>query len=135
MATEGIVENSRTMTPQRWALLKTLFNQALELKTDQHLDFVREACSGDVELEADLITLLDHRDTAPSMLAGPTLSRERLGEYLEASLRTFNTGEIVSERFRIRRLIAEGGMGEVYAADDRELGEPVALKTILPRFA
>ncbi|MGC4051585.1 MAG: hypothetical protein QM757_19715 [Paludibaculum sp.] len=37
----------------------------------------------------------------------------------------------MAERFRIERFLAEGGMGEVYAASDLELGGQVALKTIL----
>ncbi len=37
-------------------------------------------------------------------------------------------GQLVADRFQIVRFIAEGGMGEVYEADDRVLGERVALK-------
>src|SRR5512135_2151404 len=36
----------------------------------------------------------------------------------------------LSGRFRIVRFIARGGMGEVYEAEDKVLGERVALKTI-----
>ena len=39
-------------------------------------------------------------------------------------------GDIVAERFRITRFLAVGGMGEVYEAEDLELSESVALKTI-----
>lgn len=39
-----------------------------------------------------------------------------------------STGELVADRFRIVRFIAEGGMGEVYEAEDTELRERVALK-------
>jgi tetratricopeptide (TPR) repeat protein/tRNA A-37 threonylcarbamoyl transferase component Bud32 len=48
---------------------------------------------------------------------------------------TFLVGEYVGARFRIVRFIAQGGMGEVYEADDLELGERIALKTILPEVA
>ncbi len=37
---------------------------------------------------------------------------------------------LLAQRFRIVRFIARGGMGEVYEAEDRVLGERVALKTI-----
>ena len=43
---------------------------------------------------------------------------------------TFAEGDLVSGRFRVVRFIARGGMGEVYEAEDLELGERVALKTI-----
>ena len=39
-------------------------------------------------------------------------------------------GETVAGRFRIVRLIGRGGMGEVYEADDLQLEERVAIKTI-----
>src|SRR5215469_15796011 len=39
-------------------------------------------------------------------------------------------GQIVSDRFRIEKLIARGGMGEVYRATDLELNRIVALKTV-----
>jgi serine/threonine protein kinase len=38
--------------------------------------------------------------------------------------------EVLAGRFRIIRFIAGGGMGEVYEAEDQELGERVAVKTI-----
>src|SRR5580698_10981524 len=41
----------------------------------------------------------------------------------------FRQGETVLDRFQIVRVLGCGGMGEVYEAQDRELG-PVALKTI-----
>ncbi len=47
----------------------------------------------------------------------------------------FAPGQIVSERYRILRFINRGGMGEVYEADDLELHERVALKTLRPEIA
>ena len=44
-------------------------------------------------------------------------------------------GALLADRFRIVRFIARGGMGEVYEAEDRVLGAPVALKTIRPDTA
>jgi tetratricopeptide (TPR) repeat protein len=39
-------------------------------------------------------------------------------------------GKLLAGRFRVVRFIAKGGMGEVYEAEDLELGERVALKTL-----
>ena len=44
--------------------------------------------------------------------------------------RTFTPGAGVSARYRIVRFVAAGGMGEVYEAEDLELGGTVALKTL-----
>ncbi len=45
---------------------------------------------------------------------------------------TFAPGEEVGERFRIVRLLGQGGMGQVFEAEDLELGTAVALKVIRP---
>ena len=47
----------------------------------------------------------------------------------------FRAGDLLCDRFRVTRFIARGGMGELYEADDRTLGERVAVKTIRPEIA
>ncbi len=48
---------------------------------------------------------------------------------------TFSPDQLLAGRYRVERFLARGGMGEVYQVLDQELGESVALKTILPRSA
>jgi serine/threonine protein kinase/Flp pilus assembly protein TadD len=48
---------------------------------------------------------------------------------------TFAPGEILADRFRIQRFIAQGGAGEVYEAEDLELRVRVALKVVRPEIA
>src|SRR4051794_19749744 len=43
---------------------------------------------------------------------------------------TYKAGDVVAERYRIVKPIGEGGMGEVYEAEDLLLKERVALKTL-----
>jgi tetratricopeptide (TPR) repeat protein/tRNA A-37 threonylcarbamoyl transferase component Bud32 len=47
----------------------------------------------------------------------------------------FARGDVLAGRFRITRFIARGGMGEVFEAEDVELRERVAVKTIRPEIA
>src|ERR1700723_253613 len=49
---------------------------------------------------------------------------------LSPRISSFVKGELLAGRFRITRFLARGGMGEVYEAEDTELHERVALKSI-----
>jgi eukaryotic-like serine/threonine-protein kinase len=44
-------------------------------------------------------------------------------------------GRVIDERYRIDRLLGEGGMGAVFVAQHLKLEKPVALKVILPQLA
>jgi tetratricopeptide (TPR) repeat protein/tRNA A-37 threonylcarbamoyl transferase component Bud32 len=70
------------------------------------------------------------RDPSPAPSSPAT---QILGPAAPATL--FRPEEVISGRYRIRRFIARGGMGEVYEAEDLELRQMVALKTVHPRDA
>ena len=44
-------------------------------------------------------------------------------------------GEVLNDLYQVRRLIARGGMGEVYEGTEINTGERVAIKIILPHLA
>jgi eukaryotic-like serine/threonine-protein kinase len=82
----------------------------------------------------------------PELLTTPLLRAERTatditaseaaagaGERLSSLARSL-PGQVLEQRFRITRFIASGGMGEVYEAEDLQLQERVALKTIRPEL-
>jgi serine/threonine protein kinase/TolB-like protein len=80
----------------------------------------------------------DETETRPHSDELDTLSRSRTqttpeqagGRQAAGGRRTFAEGEVVARRYRIVSFIAQGGMGEVYEAEDLDLGGRVALKTI-----
>lgn len=45
----------------------------------------------------------------------------------------FQPGQIIADRYEVRRMLGKGGMGCVYLVKDRETGKPLALKTLLPQ--
>ena len=67
------------------------------------------------------------------MLDNPALSAKWLSAPLPEQ-HVFDVGETLAGRFEIVRFIGRGGMGEVYEANDLELGDHVAIKTVLPEF-
>ena len=58
-----------------------------------------------------------------------------LGTGSMARNQSFRSDELVAGRYKIVRFIGRGGMGQVYEADDLELRERVALKTVRPEAA
>jgi serine/threonine protein kinase len=46
----------------------------------------------------------------------------------------FYVGQLLAQRFKILSFIAAGGMGEIYEAEDLELGEHGAIKAIHSQF-
>lgn len=48
---------------------------------------------------------------------------------------SLNSGAVLSDRYRLLRLIATGGMGQVWEADDAVLDRRVAVKILKPEFS
>jgi len=122
------------MTPDRWEQIKDVFDAALELSPDERPRFLEHACRGDESIRLEVERLLGDHDRAGSFMENSPLPA-LLNSYPPKEPRTFVASEIVAERFRITRFIGQGGMGEVYEAEDLDLHERVALKTVRPLIA
>ncbi len=121
------------MTAERWTKVKEIFADALEHQPADRKLFVQEAAGGDAQVLNEVYRMIAEDERETGLLSRPALvfARRLNGE---AGPR-FPPSTIVARRFRIVRFIAHGGMGEVYEAEDPELGERVALKTIRPGAA
>jgi len=109
------------MTPANWARMKEIFLAAREKPHEEREAFLSEACS-DASLRQEVRKLLEAEDRpavespVAGILAAPALPAA-IG------------------RYRIVRLVGEGGMGAVYEAEQDQPRRTVALKVIKPGLA
>jgi eukaryotic-like serine/threonine-protein kinase len=116
---------TRAMTEKEWPRVKELFHAALERPAGDRSDFLALACGEDSTLHAEVERLLAAHDRAGVFIEQPPLDRPDGPRQADESPRL--TGQTIG-RYKVGRLIGAGGMGEVYAARDVELGRSVALK-------
>ena len=125
----------RRVTAAQWERLKPLFDEAIELPAAERAEFLVRLRAEDAEIAAQLGSLLDQEGTTVTVnepLVG--LNDFLPQDFLHKEKHFFRDGEMIIERFRIVRFLGRGGMGEVYQAQDMQLGE-VALKTLRPGVA
>ena len=122
------------MITDRWEHVKSIFGAALELPEKQRSVFVERACSGDLDLHAEVLTLLAANLSMGDFLDHP-LIRDLSHGSADDNQDRFRPGETLCDRFEILDFLGEGGMGRVYKAWDRDLGVCLALKTIRPEIS
>jgi tetratricopeptide (TPR) repeat protein len=119
-----------------WPRVKDRFQALLEMSPAAREDYL---ASGDLpgDLHHALSQLLSAHSEAGSFLSSRQAMLDLPEPGTQSSLSTgaIPCGALLSDRFRIVRFVAKGGMGEVYEAEDLELGQRVALKTIRPEIA
>jgi tetratricopeptide (TPR) repeat protein/tRNA A-37 threonylcarbamoyl transferase component Bud32 len=108
---------SETRNP---AQVERLFVEALERRGEDRVAFLDDACADDVALRAHLVELVDAHELAGGFLQPPTISPPE-GSTVE--------GKRIG-RFRLRRVIATGGMGTVYEAIQEQPHRTVAIKVM-----
>jgi tetratricopeptide (TPR) repeat protein len=115
-----------------WLDVKTLFMQAMDRPTAVRSKWLRNLQITNEEIIPEVKRLLLHADdtSLPSGSGAParTASEAELPHICSA-------GQTLAGRFEIEGFLGRGGMGEVYAARDHELGTQVAIKVLRAEYA
>jgi tetratricopeptide (TPR) repeat protein len=120
-----------TMKTERWESVKELLHQAMQLSPEQRGPFLDDACSSDRSLRTELESLLSaDENVRSSFLESPPLGDDLLGADLETVCR-LEPEQIFAQRFLLVRKLGEGGMGQVWLAEQTSpVRRQVALKLI-----
>jgi len=112
----------------RYRQAEALFQHAVELPAERRAAFLEHACTSDVGLRAEVVSLLEHYAAA-----GDAFLDRPLHEFASFA-ETWSTPDRIGA-YRVVRQIDQGGMGVVFEARQENPPRSVAIKAIRPGIA
>lgn len=121
------------MTPERWEQIRDVLEKALELAPEERSAFLDSACSSDSSLRQEVESLLASGNDVPPEFLQPSAMADLLAADLDGigSAAALEVGQLFAQRFQLIRKLGEGGMGQVWLAEQMlPVRRQVALKLI-----
>jgi serine/threonine protein kinase len=120
------------ITHDRWQRIKEIFISAQDRPPAERSDYLNEVCQDDPSVREEVEALLAADADNDDFLSSPAY------EFVEGMLADepseFLPGQKIG-RFEILCSLGAGGMGQIYLANDENLGRKIALKLISREFA
>jgi serine/threonine protein kinase/tetratricopeptide (TPR) repeat protein len=110
-----------------WRQIEELYHAALKYEPAERPGFLQKACAGDDALCRELESLLANDEEGESLLTAKSLAGDLAAEILA---KEEATGSVLGP-YHLVQLIGEGGMGEVWLAEQKEpVRRRVAVKLV-----